>query len=149
MELPPQPELKDQNSDAGRVLRWVNTVLLSVLGILAGSAWVDQKNTNNETKKDLQKYQVESRADISRWQSEARIGLDSLKDNINSMKTEAAVFNASRFTSGDWTKSKEVIDTKFNEQDRRLGKVEDAVISIKDSLTTIKGGLGLLNNGKE
>ncbi len=148
MELPPQPELKDQNSDAGKVLRWVNTALISLGGIMAGSMWIDQKNTTAETKKDLQKYQVEARQDIYNWQHEARIGLDSLKDNINMMKTESAVFNASRFTSGDWTKAKEVIDTKFNDLDRRTGKMEDGLISIKDSLTTIKGGLGL-SNGKE
>jgi len=135
MDLPEQPEVK---GDAGKVLRWVNTILITLGGVMAGSMWADQKSTNAETK-----------ASLERWQEKSRSSMDSLKDSLHEMKTEAAVFSASRFSSSDWVKAKENMDAKFNDQDRRLGKVEDGLISIKDSLITIKGGLGLLNGGKE
>lgn len=124
METYGQPEVK---GDAGKVLRWINTCGIG-LGI-----WFALQFWN----------------DFGKWKEEARAEVKQLQTSVYKIELDGAKVESSRFTSNDWVKAKDSIDQKHNDLDRRVGKVEDGLSQIKESLSLIKSAVGVPSNGKE
>ncbi len=120
INLPEQPDV-DSKGDAGKVLRWINTCLLALGGMMA---WTIHNNVEDGRR-------------------ESKAAILSLETKFIALDKDSAVTNANRFTVNDHIKFADAISVKFNEQDKRLTRVEDSLTAIKDSLVAIKSGLGL------
>lgn len=125
MAIPEAPEVK---GDAAKVLRWLNTILISAGGVLALAVYNNVEEGRKEGK---------TRAQL-------------LEDKFIMLDKEQAVINANRYTSGDHIKFSDIITTQINANDKRITKLEDSMTNLKDgqnamqqTLNTIRDGLGL------
>jgi len=76
---------------------------------------------------------------VSSWflnQAWGRIG--TIETSVHELQLTAASTSGNKFTSGDWVKSKTVLDTERLALDRRLIRVEETIPIIKESLEDIK-----------
>jgi len=64
-----------------------------------------------------------------------------LKNEIAKLDKAAAVTEANRFSTSDWTKANEQILSRFSAQDRRIDKHDDILDSINSSLKELKGAM--------
>ena len=76
--------------------------------------------------------------------------IDLLVSNQNAVLTWKAGLQASQFTAQEHNKYATEVQSNMNTQDKRLTRVEDGLISIKESLHEIKDAMGIVSkNGKE
>jgi hypothetical protein len=64
--------------------------------------------------------------------------INELDKRVNSMELSNAAISGNRFTSNDWTTAKAIIDADRNAIDRRIVRLEENSVVIKDSLVEIK-----------
>ena len=64
--------------------------------------------------------------------------IQEIEKRVYTMELASATTNGNRFTSGDWTSAKTILDNERLQMDRRLIKLEESIPNIKDSLTEIK-----------
>ena len=124
MALPEEPEVK---GDAGKVLRWVNTLLISIGGFMA--------------------YDIHHNVEEGR--AETKAAIVSLESKFSTLDKAMAVASAKDiYAPSDHIKFADQIHVEMNNHDKRITLIEQTLNSINLNLVTIKSGLGL-NNGKE
>lgn len=61
-----------------------------------------------------------------------------LENKVQAIELSTAAITANRFTSGDWVTQKNLLDAERMSMDRRIIKLEETTVYIKDSLVRIE-----------
>jgi hypothetical protein len=61
-----------------------------------------------------------------------------VNERVSALEMESARTSGNRFTSMDWVAAKSAIDATVNSHDKRITRMEDAVLSIKETLPRIE-----------
>jgi hypothetical protein len=69
---------------------------------------------------------------------ESSIKFDTILAQIAKLDKDAAVVTSSRFSSTDWFKAKETLDTRSIASEQRITKLEDTMIIIVEKLSRIE-----------
>lgn len=76
---------------------------------------------------------------VSSWFLNQAMGrINEVEKSVKNLELSAATNAGSKFTSSDWINAKSIIDADRSAIDRRLVKLEENNITIKDSLAEIK-----------
>ncbi len=111
--LPDQPDVK---GDAQKVLRWFNSIMISLGAFFAFGFWTEWKDS--------------SKKNVDR--------MESLQSAVNRLDTNAQVTEAKESLDGRFIAQ----DSKVLALDRRVEKVEDASTAIKDALRRMETTIG-------
>jgi hypothetical protein len=65
----------------------------------------------------------------------------SLDQKITTVLLDHAEIRGNRFSSNDWVKAKEIMDTRMGEHDKRITRQEDLSIALKETSGRIESSL--------
>lgn len=76
---------------------------------------------------------------VSSWFLNQAMGrINDIEKSVKQLELTAATVAGSKFTAGDWATAKSVLDADRAVIDRRIVRLEENSVVIKDSLTEIK-----------
>jgi hypothetical protein len=76
---------------------------------------------------------------VSSWfLNQAMERITNIEKSIKELELSAAIVSGSKFTASDWSTAKTVLDADRNAIDRRIVRLEENSVVIKDSLAEIK-----------
>jgi len=76
---------------------------------------------------------------VSSWFLNQAMGrINDIEKSVKSLEINAALIAGSKFTATDWSNAKTILDADRNAIDRRIVRLEENSVVIKDSLMEIK-----------